>query len=431
MSFLRWSQMRKVRKFKQKRDIEGLSRILQCGHLPEVEIAAIQAIEEIGDPRGAVPLVEGLWFSRGDKEWREAALKALSTMGEEGARIVVSQVREGSCGNRDDLAEALIRMGKEAVGPITEALKNIEDEEWWSVDCLVTVLARIGDPRGAESVVARLDPRIGIVVRMDPNMGKLDVVWKAVELFPIELTVGPLVERLRRGSLGPVSLLAIPQAVPLLIEVLQDPAVSTEAKINAVKLLAEISDSRAAAPLVALLRHSRECLLWTTQEALERIGLPAVQALVVALKDPNIQLRRHAANLLVKIPGEAAVVPLIEALEDQDGEVRASAATALGVIGDSRAVRPLLRLLPTKNPALDWWDPWVQIPLIWIGKSAVPDLISELQNWPSGSKTWLEILYILRRIGDSSAIKPLKDILAHEKSESACLEIAEVLDEIA
>ena len=51
------------------------------------------------------------------------------------------------------------------------------------------------------------------------------------------------------------------------------------------------------------------------------------------LKSDNSKVQTLAAGALVKIKGPA-VEPLIEALKDKDIEVRARAAVVLGVIGD-------------------------------------------------------------------------------------------------
>jgi len=69
-----------------------------------------------------------------------------------------------------------------------------------------------------------------------------------------------------------------------------------------------------------------------------------VEGLIRTLKYEDKDVRREAAEALVKI-GEPAVEPLIEALKDGDWHARGRAAVALGNIGDERAVEPLLRVL--------------------------------------------------------------------------------------
>ncbi len=78
--------------------------------------------------------------------------------------------------------------------------------------------------------------------------------------------------------------------------------------------------------------------------ALVEIGAPAVEPLLVALRNEDMAVRYRAAYALGDIGDRRAVEPLIAALKDAYGDVRRAAATALGKIGDLRAVEPLLAM---------------------------------------------------------------------------------------
>jgi HEAT repeat protein/beta-lactamase regulating signal transducer with metallopeptidase domain len=75
----------------------------------------------------------------------------------------------------------------------------------------------------------------------------------------------------------------------------------------------------------------------------------AVPALIQALKDPDLEVRRAAARALARYEDPRSVPAFIEALKDADAEVRATSADALGNLGDSRAVGPLSALLKDAN----------------------------------------------------------------------------------
>ena len=77
----------------------------------------------------------------------------------------------------------------------------------------------------------------------------------------------------------------------------------------------------------------------------------AVPALISALKDQDVEVRRAAAEALANLQDPRAVPGLIGALEDRDAEVRGAAAMALGSLEDRRAVSPLLALL--KDPSVE------------------------------------------------------------------------------
>lgn len=76
-------------------------------------------------------------------------------------------------------------------------------------------------------------------------------------------------------------------------------------------------------------------------EALGKIGEPAVERLIQALKDDEEGVRWSAAEALQNIPDKRAVEPLIHSLQDNYWYVRKASAVALGVIGDARAIEPL------------------------------------------------------------------------------------------
>jgi HEAT repeat protein/beta-lactamase regulating signal transducer with metallopeptidase domain len=71
----------------------------------------------------------------------------------------------------------------------------------------------------------------------------------------------------------------------------------------------------------------------------------AVPALIAALKDPDVEVRRAAARSLSNLGDSRAILPLIEALKDGDAEVRSSAAEGLGEFDDARAIPGLSALL--------------------------------------------------------------------------------------
>lgn len=75
----------------------------------------------------------------------------------------------------------------------------------------------------------------------------------------------------------------------------------------------------------------------------------AVPALILALKDSDVEVRRAAANSLSNLDDPRAVPGLIDALKDSDSEVRCSAAHGLGSLEDKRAVPGLVALLKDSN----------------------------------------------------------------------------------
>ena len=121
-------------------------------------------------------------------------------------------------------------------------------------------------------------------------------------------------------------------------------------RLHAAKALGEAKDARAVEPLIAAL-GDKGCG-HTAANALAKIGKPAVEPLIVALKNENPFVRRNAAEALGEIKDSSAVKPLINALKDNDLIVRRNAAKALGKIKDSSAEEPLTSALKDESPAV-------------------------------------------------------------------------------
>lgn len=121
-------------------------------------------------------------------------------------------------------------------------------------------------------------------------------------------------------------------------------------RLHAAKALGEAKDARAVEPLIAAL-GDKGCG-HTAANALAKIGKPAVEPLVVALKNENPFVRRNAAEALGEIKDASAVKPLVDALKDDDLIVRRNAAKALGKIKDASAEEPLTSALKDESPVV-------------------------------------------------------------------------------
>jgi HEAT repeat protein len=109
----------------------------------------------------------------------------------------------------------------------------------------------------------------------------------------------------------------------------------------------------AVPPLRAMLLRGDGASLAVAAEALGRIGSPAAaDALLVALADPEMTPRRHAALGALESMGEPAVEPLAAMLRSQDQAARANAAEALGWVGSPAATDALARALRRDGSAV-------------------------------------------------------------------------------
>lgn len=83
--------------------------------------------------------------------------------------------------------------------------------------------------------------------------------------------------------------------------------------------------------------------------ALAKIGDPAANALILALKDSQPEVRRLAAKALGQIGDINAVEFLLALLEDPDQGIRATAALALGNYRHPKAVQKIIQAFPSAS----------------------------------------------------------------------------------
>jgi HEAT repeat protein len=93
--------------------------------------------------------------------------------------------------------------------------------------------------------------------------------------------------------------------------------------------------------LIEELKNKQNPDRWQSVLALEKMGKPAVDYLVAALKDEDKWIRYTAADALGNIGDSDCVDHLIGLLSDQDQDVRFATADALGRLGDPKAFNAL------------------------------------------------------------------------------------------
>ena len=145
-----------------------------------------------------------------------------------------------------------------------------------------------------------------------------------------------------------------------LVTQLQQP--SPDVRMGAVNALGQSGNSAAVAPLITALQDESELVRGCALQGLKDIGPPAVPLLIVALKNPDRQVRRKASCVidnigyeLKKVEDFQAIDPLIDALKDPTSVVRSHSVTALGKIGGAQALPAVLSTLKTEavRSALD------------------------------------------------------------------------------
>ena len=188
----------------------------------------------------------------------------------------------------------IVEMMGEVYG-INTMVTTLRDEELHVQNTAAEALGEIRDRRAVEPLITALKDK-------DPDV-RATAAW----------AVGVISDR---------------RALEPLITVLEDK--NPNVRGNAAEALGEIGNSRAVEPLVAaLLKYKESWILGDVTKALVKIGKPAIEPLIAALKYKKSHVREMAAEALGKIGDSRAVEPLIAALQDRDSSVREEVAEAL------------------------------------------------------------------------------------------------------
>ena len=308
--------------------------------------ASASALGEIGDARAVKPLIAVL-VDR-DENVRRASADALGKIGD--VRAVMPLIDRLNADNvylRMAFADALVKFGSQAVEPLITALKDCFETKR---EAAIDLLGKIGDVRAVEPLIASLK---------DANKSVRWASARALERFGSQ-TVEPLIvvlddpkNPLRKAAIDLLGKIGDVRAAEPLIIALKDP--HKDIRRASASALGNIGDVRAVGPLIAVLKDLNEHEREPAIEALGNIGdVRAVEPLTAVLKDLNEHERELAIEALERLGwtpdedeagayywvvklewekcvriGSPAVEPLIAALKNPDWLVRKPAAEAL------------------------------------------------------------------------------------------------------
>jgi HEAT repeat protein len=269
--YVSWTAAGALGKLGDARAIEPLIDCLKghsAGHL-DLRVAAATALGQLGDTQAYEPLIACLQHS--DSDVRRAAANALGQLGDTRAIEPLIDYLKNPSGDPSAAAEALIKLGEPAVGPLIAMLK----------ESTTTTLAAYRDS-GVYPYESAEDRFI------------LDSAAKAL------------------GGLGDA------RAIEPLIAYLKYPRGSywADGSSAAAEALIKLGEP-AAGPLIACLKDSNVGVRLSAAMALGRIGdTRAVKPLIGCLKDTEEDVRAAAATALGQIGDHTAIGPLAAAMPD-------------------------------------------------------------------------------------------------------------------
>lgn len=168
--------------------------------------------------------------------------------------------------------------------------------------------------------------------------------------------------------------------------------------------LGQLEDSRAVPGLIGALHDSDADVRQQSAWALAQLeDKRATAPLAEALKDANVEVRRNAAWGLGQLEDKSAEAPLAAALKDSDTDVRRKAAWALGQLQLDRAPQALIDALSDKDADVRRTSAWA---LSQMGDArAVPALRAMLADSDADARR--NAINALGQIRDSSAMQAI------------------------
>lgn len=152
-------------------------------------------------------------------------------------------------------------------------------------------------------------------------------------------------EEERRAAVDALASLRGNEAMELILSALGDQSWRVR-KTAEQALEGFLGDEGLVTSLISALRSGDNAgLRNSAAAALIRVGQAAVPYLKEAIKDPDRDIRKFAADILGEIGGGTSASTLIGALRDPDDNVRSAAAEALGKIGGDEVVNALVSIL--------------------------------------------------------------------------------------
>jgi HEAT repeat protein len=286
--------------------VERLKVALREGD-PSARLAAAGALTEMGVP--ADPATRA-WHVVAMQKWDEAVAMNAAAVEPLAAALKLRDVSV-----RNAATKALVTIGQPAFDPLVATLRDSNMDARLAA---AKALGALGDARAVEPLIAAIKGS-----NRDVHWAVVMAVYQLGDVRAVELLI-PMLEYWRLYSWAP--------------------AFGKKVSRTAAEALGRLGDARAVPPLLEALKSDDWDLITLAYEALARIGQPAAEPLVATLKNTEQWARKYAIEALGEI-GQPAVEPLLSAFTyDSTIDVTETAKSALVRIG-SPAVLPLLRAL--------------------------------------------------------------------------------------
>jgi HEAT repeat protein len=307
-------------------------------------LAAILGLAQEGETESAGK-IRDLIGVLDTRHW-DRAVDELASIGEPAVEPLLEELGKHTRLTSARACYVLTRIGtQKAIEAVMEALKNPQNPP----RIREYAAHALGDVNSETSILLLSD-----TLARDFSTGVRMYAARALGKIGSEKTEEPLIEALEdqsgyvRGTAAEeLGNFKSPRSVAGLIKLLKDDSgfVCERARPALVKI-----GEPAVEPLLEALKDTENQVRWMAVWILGNIqSVQAVNELVNTLTDPEWMVREEAALALARINSQESVLPLIELLEDEKHFVREAASWTLGEMKAGQAVKPLIQALADRK----------------------------------------------------------------------------------
>ena len=317
---IRKEAARTLGKIKDPRAVEALIAVMRHDEETAPRACAAMALGEIKDTRAVKPLIAALK----DKDSGGAAAAALGKIKDlRAVKPLLDALKKNDWGAAEALAEI---KDPDSIDPLISFLR---DKDRNTRSAAVLALGMIRDPRAVEPLIAALKDEDHFV-----RMGAAEALGKIKDPRAVEPLIAVLKdpsENIRSKAAEALVQIGTPAVGPLVA------ALTTGGyyRDEMIWALGEIRDPLAVEPIIVRFKknitdvESRKVV----SEALVKIGTPATDPLIAALKDSNHSVRKNVIEILEDIKDIRAIGPLVDCLKDENKDVQKKAESVLCEMG--------------------------------------------------------------------------------------------------
>lgn len=344
---------------KDSRGAESIARSLADPD-PEIRYSAAQFLARSGDARGADVLLAIVRRSFSETKGAVDDPKIKKVYRNDTKRVAEALQLLGQLGDKRVADFAVLGVQNDLLGLFgasAEALGRLRDPRAFDLlsplvlrpgllgrDHVVNALGYLGDPRAVDLLVELVGRLEGVIVYRVHSSIKV-----VGDSNPAKSSQDHFNDSLRVPIAGALAHLGGDQAVKTIIAIVESTPSHKVAWLESLcKTMGEMGDPQFIKPLAKLLSHDCPEPPIAAMQALKKMGPKTIAILIAELKEPDLAQHTAISSALADFGGPA-VDPLLVALKNPEPMIRHGAAWALGQMGEQHAVEPLLGMLSDEN----------------------------------------------------------------------------------